>query len=287
VSQQGTQGFVAVPSGQLYYERSGQGPALVLIHSAFLDRREWDAQFASFSDHHTVVRYDVRGRGKSTGDRATASDSEDLLALLNHLDLPKAFLLGNSDGARIACEFAAGLPDRVPGLILVGGGPHDLDPTKEEEARFMDTFPDSEGRLLPLARAGRRDEALELILDIWAPQVTGADRAWLRGIASDNYAGFIDFMGQETPVGRRPSYPVADSLSKGQIPVLSIAGAHDNPALNMMMGRFAQRVPSARHYELADGDHTPSVSARAEFDRLLRDFLTRVETGQPWPPPHV
>jgi pimeloyl-ACP methyl ester carboxylesterase len=222
----------------------------------------WDPQVESYSRNHTLVRYDVRGHGKSTGDRSNSSD-----------------------GGRIACEFAAGLPDRVSGLILVAGNPHDLDPTQEEEARFMDTDADRERRLLEIAHAGRKPEAIELILDIWAPRVPLPERERLRSIASDNYERMVDALGRDVPEGRRPAYPVAASLRKGNIPLLSISGAHDNPALNMMMGRFAQEVPSARHYELADGDHTPSLSARPEFDSLVLGFLTRVEGGQSWPPP--
>jgi pimeloyl-ACP methyl ester carboxylesterase len=74
-------------------------------------------------------------------------------------------------------------------------------------------------------------------------------------------------------------------LKKGTVPILSLAGARDEPATVMMMGRFAAEVPSARHYELAEGDHTVSLSARAEFDRLVLDFLASVEEGRPWPPP--
>ncbi|MGI0071353.1 MAG: alpha/beta fold hydrolase [Thermoplasmata archaeon] len=277
-------GSVPVPGGQLYFEQAGRGPALVLIHSAFLDRREWDPQFASYADRHTVVRYDVRGVGLSTGDRSSSSDGEDLAAVLNHLNLPAAFVLGNSDGARIACELAAGLPDRVRGLVLVAGNPHDLDPTPEEEARFLDTA-EVEQQLLALMQAGKKPEAVEQILDLWAPQVPPAERDRLRGITSENYEHFVAFMTRSEPPGRRPTYPVAAFLRAGRMPILSISGAHDNPALNMMMGRFAAQVPSAHHVELEEGDHTASLSATAAFDRAVLDFLERVEGGRAWPPP--
>lgn len=281
----GAQGFVPVPDGQIYFERAGQGPALILIHSAFLDRREWDPQFAAYADRHTVVRYDVRGAGRSTGDPAASTAGEDLEAVLNHLGIMRAYVLGNSDGARIACEFAAGLPDRVPGLILVAGTPHDLDPTPEEQARFMDTFVDTEQPLMHFIQAGQRAQAIEQILAIWAPRVLPPERDRLRGITADNYDHFADFLSHDQPPGRRPAYPVRAFLRTARIPILSIAGGHDNPALNMMMSRFAQEVPSARYHVLAGGDHTPSLSARPEFDRLVLDFLSRVEGGLPWPPP--
>ena len=279
-------GFAPVPGGRLYYERVGTGPALVLIHSAFLDSREWDPQMETFGRAHTVVRYDVRGHGKSEGALEGASDGEDLTALLNFLELRQAFLLGNSDGARIAAEFAAGFPDRTRGLILVAGNPHDIDPTPEEQARFLDSM-DPEKRLLELMQSGPKSEAIEQILDIWAPQVPAAERDRLRGITADNYDRFVGFMTSSEPPGRPPAYPVAARLREGSVPILSIAGAHDNPAMNMMMGRFAQETPSARFQELAEGDHTVSISARPEFDALVLGFLSRIEGGGSWPPPKI
>ncbi len=279
-----TQGMVPVPDGNIYFERAGQGPAIVLIHSAFLDLREWDPQFAAYAAHHTVVRYDVRGCGRSVGDRTNSSDSEDLEAVLNHLNLVEVFVLGNSDGARIACEFAAGLPDRTQGLVLVAGNPHDLEPTPEEEDRFINAGADRERRLLELAKAGRKAEAIEQILDIWAPKVPPAERERLRAVTADNYDHFVEFMSRDEPPGRRPGHPVASTLRAGRVPILSIAGAHDNPALNMMMSRFAAEVPSAHYVELSEGDHTPNLSATQEFDRVVLGFMSRVEGDQGWPP---
>ena len=153
-----------------------------------------------------------------------SSDGQDLTELLNFLQIPQAFVLGNSDGARIACEFAAGLPDRATGLVLVAGTPHDLNPTKEEETSFMDTYPDREGPLMELVKSLRKPEALELILDLWASQVPLEERAWLRTIASDNYDRFVEFLLRTEPEGRKPAYPVAESLKQGRVPMLSLSG---------------------------------------------------------------
>ncbi|MGA7923168.1 MAG: alpha/beta hydrolase, partial [Thermoplasmata archaeon] len=59
-------GLVPVSGGQLYYEQTGEGPALLLIHSGFLDRRLWDPQFADYARAFSVIRYDLRGFGRSS-----------------------------------------------------------------------------------------------------------------------------------------------------------------------------------------------------------------------------
>jgi pimeloyl-ACP methyl ester carboxylesterase len=49
----------------IYFESAGKGPCLVLIHGGQMDRRMWDDQMPEFSLHYRVVRYDIRGFGKS------------------------------------------------------------------------------------------------------------------------------------------------------------------------------------------------------------------------------
>ncbi len=280
-------GFAPVVEGQLYFERSGHGPALVLIHSAFLDRRLWDAQMESFATDHTVIRYDVRGHGRSTGDLAAASSVDDLTALLNHLEVRSAYLLGNSYGADIACAFAAGFPDRTRGLVLVAGNPGDFPPTAEEEQRFLSSFPEGEGLLVEAVQAGRTEEAIDKMLELWAPRVVEPQRTWLRGIVRDNYATTAAFLKPEPAASPpRPAYPLVERLRTTPVPILSLSGAHDDPVVGMMMGRLAQQLPTARHFEVADGDHTLSVSARAAFESHVKEFLARVGGGGTWPPPH-
>ena len=54
-------GFVEVNGAQLYYERAGAGPALLMIHAGIADCRMWDHEFASLADSYQTVRFDMRG----------------------------------------------------------------------------------------------------------------------------------------------------------------------------------------------------------------------------------
>src|SRR5881398_3508737 len=78
--------YLRVRGGNLYYETAGEGPPLVLIHAGFLDSRMWDDQFQLFPKGARVIRYDVRGYGKSSQPGEEYSDAEDLFALLKHLN---------------------------------------------------------------------------------------------------------------------------------------------------------------------------------------------------------
>ena len=78
-------GFATLAGGKLYYQIKGRGHPLVLIHAGFLDQRMWDVQFDYFGKGFAVLRYDVRGFGKSSRPVEKYSDIEDLYTLLTNL----------------------------------------------------------------------------------------------------------------------------------------------------------------------------------------------------------
>lgn len=107
-----------------YYEQSGKGPSLVFIHGAFGDTRLWDPQWEYFSSKYRVLRYDLRGHGKtgcSELDRYTmVTYADDLASLLDGLKIDSAVVCGLSWGGGIAQTFAIRYPGRVKGLVLAG-----------------------------------------------------------------------------------------------------------------------------------------------------------------------
>lgn len=135
-STQPEAGFAEVNGTQLYYEVLGEGHPLVLIHGGYMDRRMWDDRFHAFAKHYRVIRYDVRGFGKSELPLAPYADRQDLSDLLNYLGVEKTYLLGLSLGGIAAIDFTLEHPDMVDALILVGspvpGFPVELLYTEEQ-----------------------------------------------------------------------------------------------------------------------------------------------------------
>jgi pimeloyl-ACP methyl ester carboxylesterase len=111
-------GQVNVGGASLYYEAAGAGSPVVLLHGLDLDHRMWDEQVAPLAHAHTVVRYDLRGSGRSTAGSHGGSHAEDLKALLDHLELARVSLVGCSLGGGAAIDFAIAYPDAVRALIL-------------------------------------------------------------------------------------------------------------------------------------------------------------------------
>src|SRR5579862_7722795 len=115
-------GLLPVSGGRLYYETSGRGPAIVFIHAAIADSRMWAREFALFANDRAVVRYDVRGFGRSSPATSPYSDVADLLAVLDAAGVETAAVVGCSAGGRIGLDFALTHPRRVERLMLVAAG---------------------------------------------------------------------------------------------------------------------------------------------------------------------
>lgn len=105
-----------------YYEETGEGMPLVFLHGAFGDARLWDPQWIYFSPKYRLVRYDLRGHGRTGASDLTRytieTFADDLNALLEALEIRSPVLCGMSWGGSIAQAFAVKYPDRPRALIL-------------------------------------------------------------------------------------------------------------------------------------------------------------------------
>lgn len=104
-----------------YFPADPQAPTLILLHGNGEDHTYFVKQIPAFSPHFRLVLMDTRGQGQSTGGDGELNFSvfaADLLALMDHLQIAKAHLLGFSDGGNLALTFALAHPERVQSLIL-------------------------------------------------------------------------------------------------------------------------------------------------------------------------
>ena len=121
-------GCMDTASARIYYEIYGEGIPLLMLHGKAGSHREFHSYANQMSSHYQVILMDSRGHGRSRLKRKsarrefTASDmAEDVRLLLGRLRLERAILLGFSDGANTALEFAAHYPDRTMAVISISG----------------------------------------------------------------------------------------------------------------------------------------------------------------------
>ncbi|MCL4328898.1 MAG: alpha/beta hydrolase [Candidatus Thermoplasmatota archaeon] len=268
------QGKVDVDGGNLYYEVSGKGLPVVLIHAGFLDSRMWDTQFEQFSEDFKIIRYDVRGFGKSTLPGARYSDAEDLKTLLDRLEIADAVFLGVSNGGRICLDFAVEYPDRVRGLVLVDFGIRGYESTGPEEDKLWDFSAEMEKRYSELITKGEYMQAAALDVDIWSPLLSGEVRERILSIATDNAIKQANYK-ENFQVS--PDPPAFGRLKILRMPILMILGKKDVPGQAAVVSRVHELIPGSELVTIDDADHVPSLSSPATFNRLVLQFLERLK----------
>src|SRR5688572_14252517 len=107
-------GFAAVDNAKLYYEAAGNGQPFVMIHAGVADCRQWNHEFTHFAAQFRVIRYDLRGYGKSEPVDGEFSHMGDLIAILEFLEIHEPLLImGCSIGGGLSMDFALAHPSRV------------------------------------------------------------------------------------------------------------------------------------------------------------------------------
>ena len=110
-------GSIKIGDDNLYYEGIGEGKTLVLVHAGFLDSGMWDYQWDALAQHYNLIRYDMRGYGKSEVLQAPVTRRDDLLLLQDHLQVERAQLLGCSMGGELIVEVTLEQPERLLSII--------------------------------------------------------------------------------------------------------------------------------------------------------------------------
>lgn len=256
-------GLVEVPGGKLYYEVSGSGPALVLIHDELLHGAIWDAQFADFSSDYRVIRYDRRGYGRSPASTTSYADTDDLSAVLTATNTKHAALIASGDGAALAVDFTSNHPDMVDVLVLVGPTIDGLGYSAPFVERFYANL-GSDGQ----ASAGKWADDRYLI----APANPTA-REHVRAMLAANPQN----LSREKHQYARPyQFDVPAVLSYLRVPTLILAGAEDIADVHAHAGAIESRVLGSRRFVLPDAGHLPHLEQPAAFNTTVRQFLSLV-----------
>jgi 3-oxoadipate enol-lactonase len=261
---------VQINGGELNYELTGDGPAIVLVHEGVCDLRMWDELAPVLAAEFTVLRYDMRGYGGSTMPPGPFSQANDLLGLLDHVGIDSAALVGVSYGGRVALDTASVAPERVTKLLLVATGLRE-----HEWSQVIRDFGDEEERLLD---AGEIDAATELNVGLWVDgpgrgpdPVRESVRARVREMQRRAFEIQVPAYEAHPPPG--PEDPVEIRLSELSQPVLVVVGDADAPDFLEVADRLERELPNARKVVLEDTAHTIPLERPDEFRDLALEFL--------------
>ena len=252
------------PGARLTYEVAGDGPAVVLIHGFGLDMRMWDPQAGPLADRFRTIRYDCRGFGASgpLDPGVPYTHAGDLVALLDHLGVDYAVLVGLSFGGRVALQTALAAPDRVRGLVLLDAVLDGV-PWDPESARALDEV----ARQVQAGgvRAGR--EAW-LAHPLFAAARERPDLADALAVMVAGYPG-QHWLGQDPHRQSRPPIEVLEGLA---VPTLVVVGERDVPGFREMSAVLARRIPGAAYRVVAGAGHMVSMEQPEAVRELLIQF---------------
>jgi 3-oxoadipate enol-lactonase len=257
------------------YDTAGDGPPVVLVHAGVGDRRLWDGQMDAFSARHRVVRLDLRGFGESAIPGLPFSYVDDLRALLDHLEIERTSVVGNSFGGRVSLDFALEHPERTTSLVLV-----DSALSGWEGSAFFEEFDEEEETLLD---SGQIDAAVELNLRTWldgpereaafvAPDVR-ARVAEMQRSSFETLVRAYEGSPEPGPVTWADP-PAATRLGDVSVPTLVVVGTLDQPDFLRISARLAAEIPGAEHAELETA-HLPALERPDEFNKIVLEFLGR------------
>jgi pimeloyl-ACP methyl ester carboxylesterase len=257
-------GFAPVEGTRLFHEVSGEGLPVVLVHGRGLDHRMWAPQVDALSAGHRLVRYDLRGFGRSPSGGNAYSHADDLAALLDHLGIDRAVVVGCSLGGGAAVNFAVLHPRRLLGLVTVGGS---LGGFPWSQA-FQDMF--REAHRIALESGPQAANEFYLGSSLFAhahhsPEVERRTRELLR---DDDGAHWT-----RPDLGRPLSPPASERLGSITAPTLVVVGEYDVPDMLAIADILAGRVPGARKVLLDGLGHLPSLEDPGRFNRLVLEFV--------------
>jgi pimeloyl-ACP methyl ester carboxylesterase len=263
-------GLAEVNGTRLYYEMMGKGRPIVLIGiGAGVDSRLWDDQFRAFAKRFRVIRYDIRGFGKSAAPTSPYSHVEDLYGLLKFLKIKKAYIAGLSAGGGIAIDFTLEHPQMVGGLIVVG--------SVVSGFQFSDMFRQRDDANIKPALSGDYEAmAKNMLADPYTiPSLENPSaRERYRKLLLDekNTRRFT----VEYPAPRRLNPPAIGRLSEIHAPTLIITGSLDIADVLKIAHILEAGIAGSERINIPGAGHMVNMEKPEAFNQAVLGFLRKL-----------
>jgi len=245
---------------RIYYEVSGDGPPLVLIHANPYDHRLWTYQIQTFSQMYRTIAVDIRGYGRSDKPETPFSlrdMADDVLDVCAQEGVTRAVFAGVSVGSGMALLIGLDQPEMVQAAILVGGSSGGAN--------------DVTGRVKGYT-TGMPEYHLTHMTELFAPgffdTVTGR---WVKKLFTDTSKHLSGKCIAEI-FKARAGCDMTARLKTMKPPTLVINGEYDG---SLKAGRLtASLVPGAEHFVLPATGHACCIEDPATFDARMMQFLS-------------
>jgi proline iminopeptidase len=275
---------IASDNVRLHYEEAGSGTPILFVHEFAGDHRSWEPQMRYFARSHRCIAYAARGYTPSDipDDPAVYSYRhffQDAIAVLDHLKIAKAHIVGLSMGGYTTLQVGLNHPDRALSLTPAGAG-------SGSERWLTDEF-----RRNAQATAGVFETKGSA--EVAKTYGIGPGRVSFAVKDPRGFAEFCNRLAEHDPRGSaltmrnfqggRPSlYDFEADLRRLALPTLIVVGDEDDPCIEPGL-LLKQWIAASGLALLPKTGHVVNLEEPDLFNRTLAEFLARVEAGR-WPP---
>lgn len=251
-----------LPSGlALHYSDQGAGMPVVFSNSLGTDMRVWEPLLPHLPDGLRIIRYDTAGHGLSdfAGERPISAHAQDLAALLDHLSINAAVVVGLSVGGLIAQALYQARPDLIRALVFC------------DTAHKIGTV-DIWNERLALIEKGGIEAQEDAIVERWftAPfrETNPAFALWRNMLTRTTVKAYCS-------LGR--AIRDADFTAEAAgitVPALCICGAEDGSTPPALMQAFNEMLPNGTYVQIAECGHLPCVEQPKTLSAHIRKLAT-------------
>ncbi len=268
--------FETINSVALYYEVTGSGEPMVLVHGSWGDHHNWDTVVPLLSKSFQVLTFDRRGHSQSqtgSGQGSFAEDADDLAGLIEQLGLAPAHVVGNSGGAAIALRLAGKRPDLCRSLVVHEPPLIGLLEGRPEFEAMLTAFYARVGAVVELLRAGQMEAAAQRFVET----VAFGPGAWstlpqpIRETFVRNAPTFLDE--SNDPEGLTLDL---SSLAAFDRPSLVTTGTDSPPFFKPITAAVAEALPSNTVHTFEGAGHVPHLSHPVLYVDTVGQFCQRV-----------
>lgn len=246
--------FLELDSTRLRWRLDGSGPPLALLHGWALDLDYWEPLVARLAPRYTLLRFDRRGFGLSTGLPDIHRNVADLCAVMDAAGIDRAVLVGMSQGARLALHFASRKPARTRALVL--DGPPALETESELPLGQLRSVLEAGGAAalqaqvlqLPLMRLAFQDAPARPLLESIVARYRGLDLLHPRAHAAAPVLGDI------------------------RVPACVLNGIDDSFERRTAGRAIAASIPGARQILLRGAGHLALLDVPGDYARVVDGF---------------
>jgi pimeloyl-ACP methyl ester carboxylesterase len=265
-------GYAEVNGANIYYELAGSGDSIVFIHGNIGDNRHWDEQFEIFAKKYKVLRYDVRGFGKSSlpVEGEVYRHHNDLKMLLEHLGISKAHICGLSMGSGLAVDFVIAYPEMSSSLIAVGPWVIGFDSPSAQE--LYSAFGDIPSLLKEKGKVG----VIEYFFSHPMYQRMYSDSKIAKRMEElYNDYSFWHFQNQDPVQYIDP--PATKRLEQINQSTLIVTAEYDIKPCREVADLMELSIPNAIKIDMPDASHVMNMERPDEFNKAVFDFLNKLE----------